>query len=143
MQAIFQRDGNTLRPTDEQSGEMLAGIKHKEQVRVDFKRMRNPNQHRLYWALMGLLATYVDGCTADDCHEWMKRRVGHTYEAIYPDGTTVTRTKSIAFGNMSQAEFEAFFNKVVNTACVDILHGTSNNALKAELSDMIAPRQAA
>lgn len=143
-QAIFQRQLNALRPTDAMSEEMLSKIKPKEYVRVEIKRMRNPRQHRLFWALMGLLATYAETkCSAEDISDWIKISVGHSHVAHYPDGTTVVKPSSIAFGNMSQEKWETFFSKVVDFACTKILHGTTNQALKAELEEMIAGRSAA
>ena len=142
-QALFQRQLNALRPTDAMSQEMLAKIKPGEHVRVEIKRMRNPRQHRLFWALMGMLANYAEHpCTAAEVSDWIKIAVGHTCVAHYPDGTSQVKPASIAFGNMSQDKWETFFNKVVDFACTKILHGTDNEALKQELNEMIAPRSA-
>lgn len=143
-QAIFQRHLGALRPTDALAEEVLAKVKPGEQVRVEIKRLRNPRQFRLYWALMGMLAGYAETrCSAEDVSDWIKVVVGHSYVAHYPDGTSQVKPASIAFGNLSQEKWESFFNKVVDFTCSKILHGTSNQTLKAELEAMIAPRKAA
>ena len=143
-QAIFQRRLDALRPTDAMSEEMLAKIKPDEQVQVEIKKLRNPRQFRLYWALMGLLAGYAETrCDPVDVSDWIKVAVGHSYVAHYPDGTSEVKPKSIAFGNQTQEAWETFFNQVVDFACTKILHGTSNEALQAELAEMIEPRSVA
>lgn len=144
MEAIFHKHLCALRPTDAQGMEALNRLKPDQQVRVEIKTLRNPRQFRLYWALMGMLAGYADSpCTSKDVDRWMKIAVGHSEVRHYPDGTTQVEPKSIAFGNLSQDKWQDFFDKVIDVATTKILHGTTNEDLKAELEDMIAPRRAA
>ncbi len=143
-QAIFQRQLGALRPTDAMSEEMLSKLKPDEYVRVEIRKLRNPRQHRLYWVLMNMLANYAETkCSAEEVSDWIKIAVGHSHVAHFPDGTSVVKPSSIAFGNMSQEKWETFFNKVVDFSCTKILHNTTNQALKAELEEMIAGRSAA
>ena len=141
MQTLFTKRLGALRPADDAAMEALEKIKAGETVRVEFKRVRNPKQHRMYWALMGLLATYADTkCSPEDVSDWVKVAVGHSYTANYLDGTSQVKPSSIAFGNLSQDRWDTFFDKVIDFAVTKIMPGTHHEDLRAELNDMIAER---
>ena len=51
------------------------------------------------------------------------------------DGTEVRIPKSIAFHAMDQAEFEAFYERVIDVVVSEIIPGLSREDLKRELSE--------
>ena len=50
--------------------------------------------------------------------------------------------KSIAFGNMPQDEWEAFFERFLDLICTKIMPNTDSEELRQELDAMVAGRVA-
>jgi len=136
--ALFRKRMSALYPADEMAEEQLSRIKQDEEVRVEIKRVRNPKQLRLWWALCGVLADYADWCSdRETASDWLKLSIGHAEYHESPDGKTWCRPKSIAFGNCPQDQFDQILNDAINVIVSKIIPGTSNDALRNELEAMI------
>lgn len=127
-----------LVPADEQAEEEVRKLKPGQATMVEVKRARNERQHRLYWALIGVIFDHQSRyATRQDLSDALKVAVGH-YEEVGKRGEhVIVRPKSIAFANMAQADFEQFFERVVTFVCANIIPGTSDNELRAHLEDMV------
>ena len=127
-----------LVPADEQAEEEVRKLKPGQATLVEVKRARNERQHRLYWALIGVIFDHQTRyATRQDLSDALKVAVGH-YEEVGKRGEhVIVRPKSIAFANMPQAQFEQFFERVVAFVCASIIPGTSDTELRAHLEEMV------
>lgn len=127
-----------LIPADEKAEEELRKLKPGQQVLVEFKRARNPRQHRLYWALVGVVYEHQSRhATQEDVSDALKVAVGHYEEVGARGDKVIVRPKSISFANMPQDQFEQFFSKVVELVVAKIIPGTSDAELRAHLEEMV------
>ena len=134
----FRKRLGSLRPADGRAEEILTCIKQDEEVKVEIKRMRNPKQLRLWWALCGVLAEYADWCSSrEDASDWLKLSIGHADFITSPDGKQWVRPRSIAFGNCSQERFHEILDAAIKVIVEKIMVGTKSEALRAELEAMI------
>lgn len=143
-EALMQKHLGALRPADDTAKAELAKLKHGQTVRVEWKRLRNPRQHALYWALIGLVFEHQERyATRDQLHNAIKVAVGYCDEVEGRGGRTIAIPKSIAFGNMDQGAFEEFLNAVIRLVCTRILPNTDDADLRAELEAMVGQESAA
>lgn len=127
-----------LVPADEQAEEEVRKLKPGQATLVEVKRARNERQHRLYWALVGVIFDHQSRyATRQDLSDALKVAVGH-YEEVGKRGEhVIVRPKSIAFANMPQPEFEQFFDRIIKLVCERIIPGTNDTELRAHLEDMV------
>jgi len=136
-QVLMTRRLDALRPADAQARDALSKVSPGTTVRVELKRVRNPRQHRLYWALVHLVFQHQSRyATQEQLHNAIKVRVGYYDELETPTGV-VCIPKSISFGNMPQQAFEEFFGAVVRLVCEHLIPGTTDAELREELESMI------
>lgn len=138
MKLLMSKQFSTLRPVDEAGEDALRKIKNGALVQVEVKQPRNVQHHRLYWALMSLIAEntdrYPDAETVSDA---VKISVGLRTEIHLPDGTIGFIPGSIAFSKMDQTEFSAFFDRVCDAVAKYFLPGVTSADLKREVESMI------
>jgi hypothetical protein len=140
MIGVFQWRLGALRPADTHTIEMCARFKQGEILKAEPKRMRNPKQLALWWAMAGVMAEHAEWCaTKEDASDWLKISIGHFNLIRSPDGKEWPRPKSIAYGNCEQTEFDQIMNKGVAVICEKIIPGTPNDVLRAELEAMVMP----
>lgn len=135
-----------LRPVDEAGEEVLRRIKRGDCVMVEVKRPRNPAFHRKYWALVNLVHENLDETrypTPDAFHQALKICAGLRTEIHLPEGQVGYIPGSIAFHKMSEDDFSAFFNRVCNLVSRHFLPGVDEDALRAEVEEMIGVRESA
>lgn len=127
-----------LAPVDQQGRDVMAKLKMGQQVQIEVKRARNPKQHRLYWALIGLChsqqSTYA---TQEDLSDAIKIAVGHCTQYPLLNGKVMMKPKSIAFANLGQTAFDEFFQRVVHLVITRILPGVEEADLRRELEEMV------
>lgn len=100
-----------LVPSDEAAAAICAKLKPRQIVRAEIVRLRSPEQHRLFFALMNVAfeqQSYY--ATLEDFVGAVKCALGHCHVTVLPDGNVMQQPKSIAFGNMKQDDFQQFFN---------------------------------
>ena len=136
---VFLR--RTLRgfePASDASAEALRKIKLGDVVRADVRRPRNVKMHNRYWALVAFIwQNQSHFATMEDLHEAIKFRVGLVEPLRLPDGTEIQRAGSINFAAMDQTRFEAFWDKVCEYICRDVLPGVSRADLERELMQLV------
>ncbi len=109
-----------------------------EIVRAEVKRLRNPHQHRLYWALIGLCFEHqTQFATRDQLHNAVKVWLGYCDTVTDKAGREIAIPKSIAFGNMPADQWHDFFNRFIALVCERIIPGTDDAELRATLEDMV------
>lgn len=108
------QDNGDLRAADE-AAEKIASRRKGKFVRADVSEVRSPEQLRLYWALIGkALENQEAYATKEDLSAAALCAIGHCYRIVKPDGSVIERAKSIAFGNLPQAEFNQIYNAVAD-----------------------------
>jgi hypothetical protein len=128
----------TLRASDVQGRELLQKIKQGQQVEVVIKQARNGKQHRLYWALMGLIYPHQSRyATQEQLSNAIKCAVGWCDQIELAGGRIMAVPKSISFANMPQEEFGQFFDKVIELVLEKILPGVTSEDLRRELEEIV------
>ncbi len=135
---LMQRHLNAFRPIDAEGLDYLATVKPGETLRADMKRMRNPRQHRLYWAAVNLCFQHQERYpTRAQLHAAIKCWLGYCDEFEGPNGRLISIPKSIAFGNMPQDAWVEFFEAFIKLICERIIPNTDDAELRAELESMV------
>lgn len=135
---IMRRSLGTLRPDSDAAEKALKSIDEGARVIVEIKRSpRNVGRHKLYWKLLSVaadnLADRVEGhLDAELLHEILKQRLGLGMWAQLPSGDRFFNSDSTAFYNMSEPDFNAYFQRV-NAILANWL-GVSPNILLDEVS---------
>jgi hypothetical protein len=135
----FKR-GRTFRAADNTDEAVLAKIPEGALVKIEIKRPRHLEHHRLYWVLMGIVWQQSDTerwPTAEDLSDSVKIMAGLRRTIFLPDGTVIYSPGSIAFHNMDQLVFAAFFDRVCDVIARDFLPGVSSQILYDEVSLII------
>ena len=142
MRGLFFRQMGALRPADEAAEAILSRCKDGELVAVDVKRGRNLAHHRKLFKLFQIVADnqthYID---ADQILVAFKFAVGWT-DKIKTKRGVVEIPRSISFAKCDQDEFNIFYDKAVNYLCTEVIPGMDGDALKREVDELLAPRQA-
>ena len=137
---LFRKAAKSLIPLDETAEAALSKIGIGDVVRIKgLTRPRNPQHHRLYWALLGLAVDNSEMFEdTEQLHFMLKVATGHVREFINPDGQVFYEPKPTDFASMGQDDFNAYFDKCVKVICQRVIPGMSDEDLKAEALEMIA-----
>lgn len=139
---LIKRNGK-LEASDPISAETLAGIRDGEQVRCKIGRARNGKHHRLYWTLINVVWSNQERFpTAESLHDAIKIATG-LYDEYEVNGKTLIRVRSTDFASMKQDEFSQYYDRVVRLICERVIPGMSDEALKAQVLDIVEGRRAA
>lgn len=138
MKLLCMKQFGTLRPIDQAGEDALRKIKHGAVIQVEIKQPRNVQHHRLYWALMSLIAENTERYPdAESVSDAVKISVGLRTRIKLPDGTVGFIPGSIAFHKMDQDEFSKFYDKVCDAVSKHFLPGVTSDELKREVESMI------
>ena len=126
-------------PADEKMLDDAAGIG--AFVMVAIRKPRSPQQLRLWWTLVEMVAPSTDYETKEALAAALKIAVG-AYDVVRElDGTLTKAPKSIALGSMSQDDFNAFFEATIDAICRDVLPGVTADELRAEVIAVLDHRE--
>lgn len=129
----------TLRPVDQSGVDRIAKLREGQQVEIQIKQARNGRQHRLYWAMIGLVYHQQSRyATQEQLSNAIKCAVGWCDEIELSSGKVMVTPRSISFSNMPQEQFSEFFDKVIELVVTKILPGVSDADLRAELEAMVS-----
>lgn len=110
-----RHQGDSLVPLNQEGRDALNRVPHGGDVMISITKARNIRQHNLFWKLCEVVANNFD-VTKDAIKDEFCEKTGHVYPEFRADGSMRLKPKSIAFENMKQDEFEAFFKLVINYA---------------------------
>lgn len=141
---LAKAPGGFLVPVDQQSTEAIAKLKLGQGVRVTIKRVRNLGHHKKFFALLNLAyeawepteQTYKGQVVAKNFDQFRNDLVvlaGHGDASYNFRGEVRVRAKSLAFGNMSQDEFEGLYQSVVQVVLSKIL----TNYTREDLDEVV------
>ena len=125
-----------LLPADNISAERALKLSYDKLLRFEAVAPRNPQHHRLCFALFGILADAFDMQT-DDIRDDLLKAIGHSYSVTFPNGETRTYAKSIAYAAMDDIAFRAMFEKLVKATYS--LYGILPADIKREIDKLLAP----
>ena len=133
---IFTLAKNALLPGDDNARDILAKLKIGDRVLVKVHRARNPDHHRLAFAVLQKIAG-AKGETVETILTWLKVATGRVDFVLLPSGKTVACPRSISFSAMSQDEFSRFWKEALPLITEHILPGLPEPEYE-ELRAMIA-----
>jgi len=112
---------------------------------IDPKQPRNLAHLRLYWALVDLVLNNQDVFkTKNQVDEAIKIGTGrYTLSWVHDEhGDRVCHyhTESISVPNMKQAEFDTFWNNVLDYVAERIIPGLDKATFTAEVEKLVGPR---
>lgn len=121
---IFRRIHNGLIPIDDDALAFLNALAYGADVVMKclLKRQRSVRQHRLFFAMLKRVFENQDYYpTLDALRHELLIKLGRidSYEA--KDGTLRIIPKSIAFGNMTQEDFQSLMNDTIDFLCKDVV----------------------
>ena len=117
MKLTFIKTQTGLIPDCDETREILKKIKNGDGVILDYKPKRNFKFHRRLFALLNLIFENQDYYKSiDNILEMCKFKAGYFETIITHKGEKHYKTKSIAFDEMDNAEFEKFYSKCIDVA---------------------------
>jgi len=109
------------------------------QVKVNYKKSRNPGNHRRYFAMLQLVlenAIRPDGSdmfkNIDETRFYMMIKTGNV-EHLFIDSVYIIKPKSIAFDEMPEDEFRELFSKSIDVALKDCIPGTDRGEFEQQI----------
>jgi hypothetical protein len=142
-----------LIPATEQDEELLSRIKTGEPVKLKFSRPRNYQFHKKFFALMNLAFDYweppehgkgsaiAEKMPIEKNFDRFRKDIiilAGFYTASYRlNGDVRYEAKSIAFGNMSEDEFEKLFSAVIDVILKNVMHNYTDASLRETVENMI------
>lgn len=134
---MMVRRGTMLCPLSPMDSEDVMRLPAGKPLKVKATQPRSLPQHRLYWALLRLVCDNLDQPVDDkSLHKWVKLRLGYSVAIpaksghVYVDG-------SIAFDEMSQAEFRVYFDQAVDLIRREMIPGIGKAQLENEARAML------
>lgn len=101
----------TLAPASAYDAEAFDRLPPGAEVDVSPRTKRSLPQHRVYWKALGEIVKATEAWpTAEHLHEAVKRDLGYVSVRKNLIGQPYAVTDSIAFDEMSQGEFQIFFD---------------------------------
>ena len=130
--------GPVIVPAEERASEEFRRVPNNKTVYVEIIAVRNERQHRLFWALMAMVAATGAYNDAEDAATAIKYHCGQVkYVLVHPDGTTAIVPESISYGNMPQTEFAEFFEKAIKVIITQWLPHMTDEGIRNELENAI------
>lgn len=128
--------GGALWPEDEKSAEMIRKIPRHASVPVRLLRDRNHESLALYWRVLErvVAATGRWHC-AEELHLALKIATGRISEIQLVTGRRVLVPESVAFDQMSQDEFQRYFDAAMRVICDEVMGGCSIDELIDQTTD--------
>lgn len=122
LDAFFRKvSSTTLVAASDHDAELLKHIKTGQPTRLTFKRIRNYQFHKKFFALLDFAFdhwtppdNYVGEKNFDQFRADVIILCGFYHQWIRLDGSTRTMPKSISFGSMTEDEFEKLFTKAID-----------------------------
>jgi hypothetical protein len=122
-------------PADIPTEEWAKKIKYGEVVNADFKKVRNYQFLKKYFALLNVGFENWNPQALDTKHGVPEKNfeqfredtiilAGYYYVTVRMDGSTRVRAKSISFANMEEEEFEKLYSATINVFLKHIYDNT-------------------
>lgn len=135
---LFRKRLDSLVPASPEAEAALAKVPAGDLIRVELRRMRNPEHHRKLFALLGLvLHNQTTFKTIDQLLNAIKIYTGHCESMTTPSGHDVLVPQSISYASMDQTAFEEFYSKVIDIVAEHIIPGIDREDLRKEVESFL------
>ena len=125
-------------PASDQDAELLKYIKIGHPTKLTFKRVRNYQYHKKYFALLNLAFDYWEpgeDQLGEKNFEQFREDViilsGFYHQRIRLDGSVRVTAKSISFANMNEDEFEKMYAKTIDVIIKHVLKNYTGEMLRS------------
>lgn len=126
-----------LKAADDAAIEALRRVAQGEVVRVELRKVRNPQFHRKFFALLQLVRDSTDAWpTTESLLAALKLEMGHADQHQARDGQVLMVPRSISFGSMDEIEFAEFYERALVTLA-EMAGGIESDALRDAVLDEI------
>ena len=126
-----------LKAADDAAIEALRRVAQGEVVRVELRKVRNPQFHRKFFALLQLVRDSTDAWpTTESLLAGLKLEMGHADQYQARDGQTIMVPRSISFGSMDEIEFAEFYERAL-VKLAEMAGGIESDALRDAVLDEI------
>lgn len=135
MKDIYcRKQGYCLVPEQKYDSDELDAVPNNALVRVRVTQPRNPQHHRLYWAVLSKVYENTD-CfpSIEGLHYWLKIKAGYVDHITVREGETTIIPKSISFAAMDQTQFKDYFEAAMSVISTEVLPGTDPTTLFEEV----------
>lgn len=121
---LLRRIGGMLSPADRHAAEELQKIPHRHTVAVRVLRPRNHEQLALYWRVLEKTVEATGKFrTAQELHLALKIATGRVETVRLISGRHVLVPDSVAFDQMSQDDFQAYFAEALRVIEDELIGG--------------------
>ena len=136
-------------PNDKDSADFIDKLKYNQVIVADFKKSRNYNFHKKYFALIKFAYEHWETDTFQNCTKFKGLKpeknfetfrndltilAGHYESAFRIDGSVRVKAKSISFAKMNEEEFAELYSSTVDVILKKIL----TNYTEEELDRVVA-----
>ena len=126
-----------FKAADDAAIEALRRVAQGEVMRVELRKVRNPQFHRKFFALLQLVRDSTDAWpTTESLLAALKLEMGHADRYQARDGHTIMVPRSISFGSMDEIEFAEFYERALVTLA-EMAGGIESDALRDAVLDEI------
>lgn len=130
-------DNGTFVEDTPQSAKILRRFKSGEVVRLDAPaKPRNYQFLKKYWKFCAVILEHSNYETKEQIDHILKIRLGLFEVYVMPWGETWKEPGSIAFANMTEDDFDTFYNNAVAVAISDFLPGWSRENFEQAMKDV-------
>ena len=140
MKLHLQKVGGGLIPVSQDDKDYLDKLKLGQVIHADFKKMRNYEFHKKYFALLDFL---YDNWETDNekCFDQFREDVtilaGYYKQQTRLNGDIRTVAKSISFGSMEAEDFEKLYSKTIDVGLKYILKNYTRDDLDEVLANLM------
>ena len=135
MQAHFIKLDGHLVPATDRDRLLLDKIKTGEAVKMTLKRVRNYRYHKKYFALLNFAFDIFEPEQGEKNFDRFRKDIailaGFYEQSVRLDGSIRTEAKSLAFGSMSEDEFEELFTKSIDVIIKYVCREYSGDMLRS------------
>jgi hypothetical protein len=139
MRVLARRTPTGLVPADEQAQNELRRVPIGKHVYVEIVAARNPRQHRLLFALLGIIVEACDYPSTEAALTALKIATGHVEQFSEKNGAVHFVVKSISFANMKQSDWEPWFDGALKVVSDRWLLGIKDAELRKQIEEMVGP----
>ncbi|AUR81799.1 protein of unknown function DUF1367 [Vibrio phage 1.013.O._10N.286.54.F9] len=139
--SVIKQHGGVLIPANESEAERMKRFKTGEGYEVEIKQIRNYKFHQKVFAFLNFCFEYhvsrLDCAVHERQFEVFRDEL--TVNAGYYDefwtmkGTLRIEAKSISYANMSQEDFEHYYNSLINAAIKLVFNNTKDQSIINQL----------
>lgn len=129
---LLKHQSGLMLPENQETKDYIDKLKVGSLIHADFKKMRNPKFHRLYFALLNFAhdqwepaeQTYKDQVVEKNFDRFRSDiaiLAGFGFPTYNIRGEMRMEAKSISFGSMDEIEFDRLYNSTINVIMKNIL----------------------